>query len=429
MDVPLGLLAILLLVTANGLFVAIEFALLASDRSKLETRAAEGSRTARLALGAQKRVSFYLSGAQLGITLTSLVLLFLAEPLVSRLIGPIIESVGGSADSSVSVVVALVLATVFQMVLGELIPKNIAISNPEGVAQALTPFGRVVFTISSPVIRAFNGLANWSVRRLGIEPREELASVRSLEELDYLIVSSGETGALRPDELSLLRRTIRFGDKTAAEALTPRVHIEAVPLTSSVGDLYDHTTGSGHSHYPVFGDDLDDVRGVVSVTSLLDLPAAERRSALVTDLMTEAHAVPGSRDLVDLLDDFRSLQAELLIVVDEHGGTDGVITLEDVLEEITGDIDDEYDLDDASLTVVRQGVSVVAGTLTVDEVEEASGFEFPHGDYETIAGFMLSELGRIPEEADQVSHDGWLLEVVEMDRRRIASVQVVAPLQ
>lgn len=416
----------LLLVSANGFFVALEFALLASDRSKLEVKADEGSRTARAVLAALRRISFYLSGAQLGITVTSLVLGFLAKPLVGRLIDPVIERAGGTPSSTLSVIIAILIATVFQMVVGELIPKNVAIAAPERVAQAITPLGRVVFLLLSPAIRLFNGAANWAVRLLGIEPQEELASSRSLDEIEYLIVSSAATGSLRPDELSLLQRTLRFGEKTAAEALTPRVHIEAVPESSTVGDLYDQTELSGHSHYPVYGEDLDDIRGVVSVTSLFDLPVNHRRTTPVTDLMTEAHAVPETRDLVDLLDDFRALEAELLIVVDEHGGTDGVITLEDVLEEITGDIDDEYDLDHA-LTVVRPGVSVVAGTLNSDEVRELSGFDMPDGDYETVAGFMLAQLGHIPEEAEQVVWEGWLLEVVEMDHRRIASVQLVAP--
>ena len=416
----------LLLVAANGFFVALEFALLASDRSKLEIKADEGSRTAKAVVTALQRISFYLSGAQLGITVTSLILGFLSKPLVGRLIDPILERFGASPSSTLSAAIAILIATVFQMVVGELIPKNVAIAAPEKVALAITPLGRVVFLLLSPAIRLFNGVANWAVRLMGIEPQEELASSRSLDEIEYLIVSSGATGSLRPDELSLLQRTLRFGDKTAAEALTPRVHIEAVPESSTVGDLYDHTELSGHSHYPVFGEDLDDIRGVVSVTSLFDLPVGQRRTTPVTDLMTEAHAVPETRDLVDLLDDFKALEAELLIVVDEHGGTDGVITLEDVLEEITGDIDDEYDLDDA-LTVVRPGVSVVAGTLNGDEVRELSGFDMPEGDYETVAGFMLAQLGRIPEEAEQVVWDGWLLEVVEMDHRRIASVQLVAP--
>lgn len=421
-----GLIVILLLVAATGLFVAIEFALLAADRTRLHARAEAGSRPARLVLGALKRLSFYLAGAQLGITLSSLVLGFLAEPLVGHLIDPLVEALGGTGGSTVSVVLALLLATMFSMVVGELIPKNLAIAKPEAVALAVTPIVTVIFTFLGPFVRLFNGVANWAVRLLGVEPQEELASVRSLEELEYLIRASGETGSLGAEELSLLRRTLRFGDKTAAEALTPRVHLESVASTATVGDVHDLARSTGHSHYPVYGEDLDDIRGVVSVTALFELPIGARRSTPVADLMTEAHVVPETRALLDLLDDFRERDAELLIVIDEHGGTAGVISLEDVLEEITGDIDDEYDVE-APLTVLRPGMSVVAGTRTADEVAEVSGFEMPGGDYETIAGFMLDRLGHIPVAGEQIGAEGWILEVVEMERHRIASVQLVAP--
>ncbi len=426
MTVVLGLLVVMVLVAANGLFVAIEFALIASDRAKLEARAEAGSRRARSALVAARRMSFYLSGAQLGITVTSLLLGFLAEPLVAHLIDPLLEAVGLEGGTSLSVVVALLLATVFQMVVGELVPKNIAIARPEAVALAVAPIAQLVFTATSLLIKVFNGAAEWTVRRLGIEPREELASARSLDEIEYLITSSGATGSLAPDQLSLLRRTLRFGDKTAAEALTPRVHVEAILLDATVGDLYDKATQSGHSHYPVYGSDLDDIRGVVTIIDLFELPTSERRTTPVVDIMREPIVIPETRHLVDVLDDFRSSGAELVIVVDEHGGTAGIITLEDVLEEITGDIDDEYDRE-GPLTVMRAGVSVVAGTSSADEVLDATGFAMPDGEYETIAGFMLDRFGRLPEEAELIDSNGWLLEVVEMDGLRIASVQVIAP--
>ncbi len=426
MSTLFGLIVILLLVAATGLFVAIEFALLAADRSRLHARAEAGSRPARLVLNALKRLSFYLAGAQLGITMTSLMLGFLAEPLVGHLIDPLVVGLGGTGGSTLSVVIALLIATVFSMVVGELIPKNLAIAKPEAVALTVTPIVTVIFTVFGPIVRLFNGVANWAVRLLGVEPQEELTAVRSLEELEYLIRASGETGSLGTEELNLLRRTLRFGDKTAAEALTPRVHLEAVSIDATVGDVHELALSTGHSHYPVFGEDFDDVRGVVSVTALFDLPVKARRNAPVADLMTEAHVVPETRGLLDLLDDFRELGAELLIVIDEHGGTAGVITLEDVLEEITGDIDDEYDVE-APLTVVRPGISVVAGTRTADEVDDVSGFTMPEGGYETIAGFMLDVFGHIPVAGEQLTWDGWTVEVVEMDGHRIASVQLVAP--
>ncbi len=424
MSTALGLIFVVLLIAANGFFVAVEFALVASDRSKIEARAADGGWASKAALGALKRLSFHLSGAQLGITVSSLVLGALAEPLVARLIDPLVEPIVGRAESGVSVALALLLATVFQMVAGELIPKNIAIAKPEATAAAVAPAARVVHGAFSPIIRLFNGAANWAVRRMGIEPHEELTSVRSLEEIGYLIRSSGETGSIDPEAIGLLERTIRFGDKTAADALVPRVHVTALPADAAVGDLVELAVASGHSRYPVFGEDLDDIVGVVSVTDVFTLSPQDRATTPITTIGREPNVVPETRDLVDLLDDFRESDTELFVVVDEHGGTAGIVTLEDVLEEITGDVGDEFDVDIPLTVGGRAGVTVVAGTLHGDEVEEASGFEMPEGDYETIAGFVLDQLGRIPAEGDDFVFKGWRFDVISMDGLRIASVQL-----
>ena len=233
MSILFGFLIVILLIAASGFFVAVEFALIAADRSRLETLAAQGRWPARIAVGVMHRLSFHLSGAQLGITFTSLLLGYLAEPLVGRLIDPAVSRVTGREGSGLSVVLALLLATVFQMVAGELIPKNIAIAHAEASVQVLAPAARIVHGIFWPLITLFNGAANALVRLVGIEPREEHHVHRSLEELEYLIRSSGKSGALDPESHSLLTRTLRFGDKTAADALTPRVHLEAVPVTAT----------------------------------------------------------------------------------------------------------------------------------------------------------------------------------------------------
>lgn len=425
MTVVLGILLVLFLIAANGFFVAVEFALVASDRSKLEARAAEGKWAARSALATFKRLSFHLSGAQLGITITSLVLGFLIEPLVSTLLDPLVEPVVGTG-SGWTIALSIAIATVMQTVLGELIPKNLAIARPEAVAQTLAPAAQVVHGILSPFIITFNGAANWTVRRLGIEPQEELSSVRSLEEIEYLIRSSGETGTIAPDAVELLNRSLRFNDKDVADALTPRVHVIGLEVGATVGDLVELTRESGHSRYPVFGDDLDDVRGVVDIAAVFSLPEADRSSVRIERIMREPTVVPETRELNDILGDFRRVETDMLIVLDEHGGMAGVLTLEDVLEEIAGEVDDEYDAATRT-TTPRSGVSIVAGTLHADEVLEATGFEMPEGEYETIAGFVLDVLGRIPDEGESLDHGGWHLAVVTMDRLRIASVQIVAP--
>jgi CBS domain containing-hemolysin-like protein len=252
-------------------------------------------------------------------------------------------------------------------------------------------------------------------------------TLRSLEELEYLIRSSGDSGALDPEAHSLLTRTLRFGDKTAADALTPRVHVEALPMTATIADLMAEVCRTRHSRYPIYEGDLDDVRGVATISALFRTPVDERATLPVSAIMREPLVVPETRDLVDILDDFRASDTHLAVVIDEHGGTAGILTLEDVLEEIVGDVDDEHDEAQTMTVGVAEGVYVVAGTLHLDEVAELSGLSLPGGDYETVAGFVLQQLGSIPAAGARLGYGGWVIEVVEMDGLRIASLELVAP--
>lgn len=425
MTVVLGVILVLFLIAANGFFVAVEFALVASDRSRLQARAAEGSSSARAALALVERLSFHLSGAQLGITLTSLTLGFLVEPLLGGLIDPLVEPLWGTGTGW-TIILAIVVAALSQTVFGELIPKNLAVARPEAAAQMLAPVARIVHAILSPAIISFNGVASWLVRRLGIEPEDELSAVRSLEEIEYLIRSSAETGSIAPDAVELLTRALRFNDKDVADALTPRVHVQTLSVNACVADLIELTRQTGHSRYPVVGEDLDDLRGVVDITSVFALPVTDRGAVPITEIMREPRYVPESRELNDILADFRLDDAELFVVLNEHGGLSGVVTLEDVLEEIAGDIADEYD-PATRTTTVRPGVSIVAGTLRHDDVIDATGFDMPDGPYDTIGGFVLAMLGEIPADGDSFEHDGWHVSVVAMERLRVASVQIEAP--
>ncbi len=425
MSFVVGLVIVILLVAANGFFVAVEFSLVASDRSKLAALAKEGKWPAKAALSAMKQLSFHLSGAQLGITVTSLVLGYLTEPVVSKLVDPLVEAFGGSGGSGLSIATALVLATVFQMVVGELLPKNLAISRPEATAQLLSPAARVVHGILRPLIVAFNGTANWTIKRFGFEPKEELESTHSLDDLEYLVRSSAKE--LTDDELTVLTRTFRFGEKTAADVLTPRVHVHAVTLDTSVGELIEEMQQSRHSRYPVIGSDLDDLKGTVSVQSVLDLPIGQRYQTMVSEIVQQPLILPETKSLFDVLDDFQVDAAQLAVVVDEHGGTAGILTLEDVLEEIVGEVDDEFAKTPDILIGADAGVFVMAGTSSPDEVTETVGLDVPEGEYETIAGFVLDQLGRVPSEGDDFDFDGWTIEVVAMDKLRIASLQFVAP--
>jgi CBS domain containing-hemolysin-like protein len=415
------LLAVVLLIAATAFFVAVEFALVAVDRARVQRLAEEGDRPARTLVGLLRRLSFQLSGAQLGITVTSLLLGFLAEPTIAELLQP---PLGRGA----SIAVALVLATVLVMVLGELVPKGVAIARPEASARALARPAALYSSVFGPVIRFFNSAADATVRRLGVEPPEELSSVRSLAELELLIESSGEGGELAPEAFDVLRRAFRFGGKTAADALVPRVDVRWISAEATIVDLVDLAVETGHSRFPVCGADLDDVVGIVHVKDVYGLPHAERATTPVRVIGVTPWVVPETAELANLLADFRRIGSHQAVVVDEYGGTAGILTLEDVLEELVGEIDDEYDPAPPRLTpVLPSGDVELPGTLHPDEVAEACGFDIPDGPYETLAGFVLARLGRIPEAGAAFDEDGWRIEVTEMDRLRVASVRLTAP--
>jgi CBS domain containing-hemolysin-like protein len=417
------------LIAANGVFVAAEFALVAVDRSRVEHQAEAGDRRARLVRSLLSRLSFQLAGAQFGITVTSLLVGFLAEPVLARMLTPLLEPlVGERAVSGVALTVGFILATVGQMVIGELMPKSVAIARPDGATRVLAPFLQAYATAFGPVIRLLNGAANWTVRRLGMEPREELSQVRSLAEFAMLAALSEEHGTLPGSASTLLTRSIRFGRKTAADALVPRTTVRALAIDDSVADLVNASRETGHSRFPVFGTDLDDVRGAVHVRAAHGVPHDERGTTMVSALMSEALVVPETRELEDVLFDMRMSRQHLAVVVDEYGGTAGIVTLEDLVEEIVGAIDDEYDVATPDLTrAIGTGELVLPGTFHRDEVLDAIGLELPEGAFDTLAGFVLDRLGHLPAVDEQFEWEGWIFQVQEMDRRRVASVRVSPP--
>jgi CBS domain containing-hemolysin-like protein len=397
----------------------------------VEQEARKGSTRARSTLAALKSLSFQLSGAQLGITITSLMVGFLTEPTIAPVIEPLMRAIGlsGEAAPAVSITIALILATSTEMVVAELVPKNLAIARPLGIALASAPPLRLVNMVFKPLIVFLNASANWTVRLFGIEPQEELTSVRSLQELELLIYSSREGGALQDEEFALLSRSISFASKTAADALVPRTAIVALSADDTVGDLARKALDTGHSRFPVCREQLDDVLGIAHVKDIYALPPLNRASTPIADITRPAVVVPESRDLESLLHDIRRSRTQLAVVVDEYGGTAGIVTLEDLVEEIVGDIEDEYDPEGpaAASTSVPEGVFILSGLLHPDEVAEVCGFQMPDGSYETLAGFLLSLFDRIPTQGEHVSYNGWELKVVAMDGNRIDKVLVVRP--
>lgn len=376
-----------------------------------------------------RRLSFHLSGAQLGITIVSLVLGFVAEPTIATLIDPWIEPFAGSRSAGISVALALALATVFQMVVGELIPKNVVIARPTRSALRLAAPFRVYAVVFGPFISMTERAANWTVRRIGVEPQEELSAVRSLPELELLFRSSGAGGTLEPRAVDLLTRSIRFGEKSAADALTPRTSLVALATDATLAELVGRSLDTGHSRFVVFGTDLDDVRGVVHVKSVYEIAPEARAATAVSAVMTDAFVVPESRDLTSLMVELREGGHHLAVVVDEYGGTAGIVTMEDLIEEIIGEIDDEYDPEPDDEPVAQpSGAFLLSGSLHPDEVLDACGFGMPDGEYETLAGFVLDRLGHLPVAGEWITEQGWELEVVELDRRRIARVRLMPPV-
>lgn len=341
---------------------------------------------------------------------------------------PAIEAVGlpSRASLGVSVGIGLLLATIVEMVVAELIPKNAAIARPLITSFKVALPLRAINTAFKPLITFLNAAANRAVRLVGIEPRDELTSGHSLEELQILVRSSREGGGLDEQEFSLLSRSISFSEKSAADALTPRVAIAAIKMDATLAEASRVALESGHSRLPVEGKDLDDIVGIAHIKEIYGVPVRKRATTRVSQILTEPLVVPESRPLESLLADMRGQRHQIAIVVDEFGGTAGIITLEDILEELVGEIEDEYDADSDATEQPEKGISVLSGMLHADEVQEISGFAMPDGPYETLAGFLLYQFDRIPAPGDQTAYEGWEFKVVEMEGKRIARVLVVA---
>ncbi len=418
----LGWLAVAVLIGANALFVAAEFGLTSVDRARLGRLADAGDRRAKAVQRATRELSFQLSGAQLGITVCSLLLGFVAEPVIASALEAAFRALGlpHSAVEPVALVLALALATVAQMLFGELVPQNLALARPLPTTRAIVPFQLGFTRVCRPVIRLFNKTANAVVRAVGVEPQEVLRSARTPPELAYLIESSAEQGALPTRTAQLLRRALAFGDKTAADVMTPRVHVEALGRTASAADLLAAARASGRSRFPVFGDSLDEIDGVVHVKHAYTIDPAEREHVPVEELMVDVVRVPTSLPCDPLLTTLRRGSLQLGIVVDEYGGTAGVVTLEDLVEELLGQIRDEHDnAETPEAVALTAGSWSIAGRVHRDDVADLLGVHPPDGPYDTVAGLVLYRLGRIAEVGDLVEMDGWTLRVARVVGRRI----------
>lgn len=426
----------LAMMLACGVFVAAEFSFVTVDRATIERQAEAGDRGAQGTLKALRTLSTQLSGAQLGITVTNLAIGFLAEPAIGRLLEEPLTSLGleGNSLRVASYAIGLTISTIATMLIGELIPKNVALALPVKTAAA-TQFMQRFFTAAMAwPIRGLNGMANKTLLWLGIEPQEELRSARSPFELQSLVLRSAEEGAIDDETAELVSRSIAFGNRTAADVRTPRVRVHFLDEKDTVNDLIEAARTTGHSKFPVIGKSPDDVVGVVHIKQAVAIDIDRRRSVRLGDIAETAAIVPDTLELDPLLTYLREQNNQLAVVMDEYGGTDGIVTLEDLVEEIVGDIADEHDRLHQHSRHRHDGSWSISGLLRPDEILEQTGIPLPEGDdYETVAGLVLDKLGRLPARGDEVrlalelpSDDPLitepmtvLLRVERMDGRRI----------
>ncbi|MFD4209148.1 hemolysin family protein [Micromonospora tulbaghiae] len=439
MLILVGLLLITVLTAATGYFVAQEFGYVAVDRGKLKQLADGGDRAAARALEVTGRLSFMLSGAQLGITVTALLVGYVAEPYLGAGLAELLGLAGLSSSVSLplSVALALTIATVVQMVLGELAPKNLAIARAEPLARALSRSTLIYLKIAGPLITLFDRAAVRLLRRIGIEPIEELPSGATPQDLEQIIAESREEGHLDAEMSDLLDRGLDFRGLTAGEAMVPRVDVHTVRADEPVSRIVE-LLDTGHSRFPVRGaEGVDDLIGVVGIADVLGVPPAQRATTRVDAVAVPPLLVPETLPLPTVLDRLRSGHRQLACVVDEYGGFAGVITLEDLAEELVGPIRDEDDPPDRAAARQEDGSWVVPARWRIDEVADSTGIELPEApEYDTLSGLVMRELGRVPEVGDRleipVATDGdgpasgprVLVEVLAVDRHVADSVRL-----
>jgi CBS domain containing-hemolysin-like protein len=416
----------LALLAANGFFVAAEFALLAARRSRLEQLAAEGSGAAASAVAGLKELSLMLAGAQLGITMMSFGLGAIAEPAVAAGIEGLIEGVALPAGvrHTIAVVIALSIVVFLHMVVGEMAPKSWAISDPESSALLLARPFRAFVVVFRPFIRLLNASANAVVRLCGVEPQDERALVHNARDLLLLLDESAQTGELDADQRALLGRALDLSGLDAESAMVPRSDIVAVSSDATVEQLEEVASRSGRSRLPVYDDDLDRVAGMLHVKDLLGVTDGQRGHLTAAGLARPALLTPESRPVEDLMLEMREERQHIALVVDEHGSVTGLVTLEDLLEEIIGDFEDESDRVLRSVSRHRDGSIRFPATLRPDELRSADVADLPDGEWETAAGYVIAALGRLPAEGDAVAVGGSVLTVERVEGHRIVELSV-----
>ncbi len=426
----LRIFAALLLVALNGLFVAAEFALVRIRATQIDRLVEEGKASAGLVKTARERLDQYLAVCQLGITICSLGIGALAEPAIARLIEPLLETLGipGSLLHPIAIAIALLIASFLHVVFGELAPKTLAIQRAEGTSLFVAPFMRFFYYLLLPFTIVFNGTANAITGALGVPPASEDDETHSEQEIRQLIARSTQQGILEEDEESRLRGVFDLEEKPAREIMVPRPDVVAVPEHLKLKDLIPTVAAGHYTRYPVHEEnDLDRVIGAVHVKDVLRAigPAGNVDSDVTArDLARDVLIVPESRAIENILEDFQRQEIQMAVVIDEWGSFEGLITIEDILEEIVGEIRDEFDDEEPAVEKLPDGSHAIDGRVPIPAVNDALGSGFESEDFETIGGLVLGTLGRPPEVGDEVSVDGHLLRVEEIDGPRVARVVV-----
>jgi CBS domain containing-hemolysin-like protein len=434
----LALLGFIVLTAGTALFVAAEFSLTALERSTVDANARSGKRRDKLVQRAHRTLSFQLSGAQVGISITTLITGYLAEPLLAELLKPVFTalSLTRNVADGLALALALLIATSVSMVFGELVAQYLAVAKPLATARAVAGPQLLFSMATTPLIKLTNGTANWILRRVGIEPAEELRSARSPQELVSLVRNSARQGSLDLSTATLVDRSLRFGTRTAEELMTPRSTIEALQSDDTVSDLVAKAMETGYSRFPIVEGDLDETIGIVHVKQVFEVPPADRPHTTLASLALPVPTVPSTLDGDAVMTQIRANGLQTALVVDEYGGTAGMVTVEDLIEEIVGDVRDEHDDETPDVVEMRNGWQV-SGLLRIDEVDTETPFRPHEGEYETIGGLVLHELGHIPVEGESVTLTEfepetaldhpvrWEASVERMDGRRIDLIKLV----
>lgn len=418
-----------LLVLGTGFFVAVEFSLVALDQTTVQKAIADGDRGAEPLLRCLKSLSTQLSSCQLGITLTTLLTGFVMEPSLGALLSGPVAALGipPQIAATISLLIALLLATLLSMLLGELVPKNMAISRSFMIGKLLARPQLVFTAVFRPAIVVLNGFSNRVLHLFGFEAKEEISGARSPAELASLVRRSAEMGTLDAGTANFLARSLRFSDRTAADVMTPRIQAEMIDIDAPLTDVIEAARRTGFSRFPVIGDSADDVRGVVHVKRAIAVPTDKREGLQAGTIKEDVLRVPETIHLDALLRELRAGNLQLAIVVDEYGGTAGVVTLEDLVEEIVGEVEDEHDHTTPGVLQSTSGDWHFSGRMRPDEItDQIPGLRVPdEASYETVGGFLMAGLGRIPEVGDSVETVGGMLEVERMEGKRVDRVRFI----